>query len=103
MVPTAWSTAYLPTDMTVDAAMLAQSGACTADLSNGTLKSSLTINGAIASEGQPNYVSGNSHGFSARYYIYDRNLQLYAPPMFPNTGSTGALHVNSWVESKPVG
>ena len=103
MIPTAWSTTYLPTNMTINAAMLAQSGACTADLSNGTLKNSLTINGAIASEGQANYVSGSSHGFASRSYVYDRNLQTFAPPMFPNTGSTGALHVNSWVEGTPVG
>jgi hypothetical protein len=105
-VPTDWSS--LPTNLTISAAMLAQSGTCEASpMTSGNTKQSLTINGSLAYYTVGGYAQssygGVTAGFQDRTYNYDMRFQFYPPPMFPDSGSTGALKVNSWVEAKPVG
>lgn len=57
-------------------------------------KNSLTVNGAIASYGQPYFNSG-SNGFTTRTYNFDNNLLYYPPPYFP-TGTEYAIDL--WEE-----
>jgi len=105
LTPTDWSS--LPTDLTLYAALLAQSGTCEATMAQNRTKNSLTIHGALAYNTTGGYSQsgwgGVTRGFVDREYDYDMRFQFDPPPMFPDTGSTGALKVNSWVEGTPVG
>lgn len=82
-----------PSNFTVDAALLAQTGLV--GIVNGMGgKYSLTFNGAIASYLQPYFASGNS-GFSDRTYNFNNNLLYCPPPYFP-TGTEYAIDL--WEE-----
>ena len=82
-----------PSDFTVDAALLAQTGLV--GIVNGMGgKYSLTFNGAIASYLQPYFQSGNS-GFSDRTYNFNNNLLYCPPPYFP-TGTE--YSIDQWDE-----
>lgn len=71
------------TNLTIDGALLAQSGKVFRDSEHYyDTKSSLTINGAIASFLQPFFNYG-SYGFSTRTYNFDNNLLYNPPPYFP--------------------
>lgn len=73
-----------PSNFTVDAALLAQSGKV--GIVNGMGgKYSLTFNGAIVSYLQPYFQSGNS-GFADREYNFN-NYLLYCPPPYFPTGT----------------
>ena len=70
-----------PSNFTVDAALLAQTGLV--GIVNGMGgKYSLVFNGAIASYLQPYFQSGNS-GFADRTYNFNNNLLYCPPPYFP--------------------
>jgi Tfp pilus assembly protein PilX len=68
-------------NLILDSALLAQSGkVLRSDYSDH--KSSLTINGAIASSLQPGFNWGTD-GFTTRTYNFDNNLLYFPPPYFP--------------------
>jgi hypothetical protein len=91
----------LPTNMTITAAMLAQTGAVYGELQTGHEKNSLVINGSMAytNYGYFAQYSGSdvTAGFNTRAYNYDPRLDLFPPPMFP-TVKDGSLKVTSWIE-----
>lgn len=82
-----------PSDFTVDAALLAQTG-LVGIVSGMGGKYSLTFNGAIASYLQSYFQNGNS-GFADRTYNFDNNLLYCPPPYFP-TGTEYAIDL--WEE-----
>ena len=99
IVPT-WYTS-VPSNMTLYAAMLAQTGSVYGDLQNGITKSSISIVGSI-SQKQYGYfagLNGNTvvSGFTTRSYTYDARLDLNPPPKFPALRD-GSLQVDSWIE-----
>jgi len=83
-----------PNNFTVDAALLAQTGAVGINDNGFSGKTSLTFNGAIASYLQPYFHHGNS-GFAVRYYNFDNNLLYCPPPYFP-TGNE--YSIDRWEE-----
>ena len=89
IVPATWSS--LPTNLTIQAAMLAQTGQITSE-SPSTKKSSITMKGSMASYLTPSM----SQGFNTRYYYYDAQLDSFPPPKYPSTGDK--LHFKSWIE-----
>lgn len=78
-----------PTNLTVNAAMIAQNGSIQVYLypSGTNIKNSITVNGSLASYGQWTwtYVSGSNvtSGFRNTYTNYDGNLLYSPPPSFP--------------------
>jgi len=82
----------VPTDMVIQAALLAKSGSVTSTYGS-SRKHSLTINGSLADK----QVGAFSGAFTTRTYTYDVRLDLYPPPMYPRV-RTDALKVQSWVE-----
>ncbi len=89
IVPATWSS--LPTNLTIQAAILAQTGQITSE-SPATKKSSITMDGSMASYLTPSM----SQGFQTRYYYYDSQLDSFPPPKYPSTGDK--LHFKSWIE-----
>jgi hypothetical protein len=82
-----------PSNFTVDAALLAQTGLV--GIVNGMGgKYSLNFNGAIASYLQPYFQNGNS-GFADRTYNFNNQLLYCPPPYFP-TGTE--YSIDSWEE-----
>lgn len=72
-----------PNNMILDAAILAQSGKVGRNsYTSAYNKSTLTINGSIASYQRPGFNWG-SNGFTTRTYNFDNNLLYYPPPYFP--------------------
>lgn len=90
--------AGMPTNMIIEAAMLAQTGSVRAELVSPKTKSSLVINGSMADYKMGGFVySDNSAGFLSRSYTYSQRLNIYPPPFYPRV-RTGALKVSTWVE-----
>ncbi|MFA6383145.1 MAG: pilus assembly PilX N-terminal domain-containing protein [Parcubacteria group bacterium] len=82
-----------PSDFTVDAALLAQTGKVGIVTGMGG-KYALTFNGAIASFLQPYFKSGVS-GFEGRVYNFNNQLLYCPPPYFP-TGTE--YSIDQWEE-----
>ncbi|HLN19380.1 MAG TPA: pilus assembly PilX N-terminal domain-containing protein [Patescibacteria group bacterium] len=82
-----------PSNFTVDAALLAQTGLVGIVTGMGG-KYSLTFNGAIASYLQPYFQDGGS-GFADRHYNFNNDLLYCPPPYFP-TGNEYAIDL--WEE-----
>lgn len=92
-----WYTA-MPTNMRIEAAMLAQSGSVRAELKSGKTKSSLVIEGSMSDKIFGGFVySDNSAGFLSRSYTYSQRLNIYPPPFYPRVRD-GVLKVSTWVE-----
>lgn len=90
----------VPTDMSIDAAMLSQFGSIYHPYYDNHLRNSLTIFGSQISYngGGWKYVNGWGHvvtGFEETIHMYDGNLRYYPPPGFP-VGNTYELI--SWEE-----
>lgn len=95
---------FIPRDLTLDGALLAQNGGTGVTFS-GTFNNhdlgTLITHGGIASDlavcngyGMARYnTRGDIEGFSTRIYNYDPNLYFNPPPMYPTTGSYTIL---SW-------
>ncbi len=88
---------YVPSTMTVDAAVLAQYGSVGYDTSNGGLKASFTLFGAIAqnsnSYGFKTLGCGSyCTGFPTTVYDFDSHLIYAPPPSFPTTGNYSVLN-----------
>jgi type II secretory pathway pseudopilin PulG len=99
IVPT-WYTS-VPDNMTLYAAMLAQTGSVYGDLQDGIIKNNIYIVGSISQRAYGYFVrvSGSTvlAGFRTRSYNYDPRLSLYPPPNYP-TLRDGSLNVDSWIE-----
>lgn len=91
----------LPNVMTLQAAMLAQTGNIYGDYRSGITKSKITIKGSMSysTYGYFALYSGNTvtAGFRQRDYLYDPRLELYPPPYYPQLRD-GSLKVSTWVE-----
>jgi len=89
-----------PTNLTVNAAMIAQKGSIQVYRypSNTNIKNSITVNGSLATYGlwTWTYVSGSTvvSGFRNTYTNYDSNLLYAPPPSFPL--STDGYQQISW-------
>lgn len=90
-----------PTDLTINAAMIAQNGSIQVYYyaSGANIKNSITVNGSLATYGQWTwtYVSGGGNvvsGFRNTYTNYDGNLLYAPPPSFPL--STDGYQQISW-------
>jgi hypothetical protein len=71
------------TNLEINGALLAQSGKVSREEYDSAYnKSSLTINGALASFLQP-YFNHGTKGFATRTYNFDNNLLYNPPPYFP--------------------
>lgn len=75
-------TYYVPNNLTIHAAFIAQNGSFQRYHFSGSLKNNLTVYGSISSFGQAATYYGSS-GFQDRDYIYDSNLLYGPPPSFP--------------------
>ncbi|TDB39535.1 MAG: hypothetical protein D9V44_00760 [Actinobacteria bacterium] len=91
----------MPQFMTLDAAMLAQTGTIYGDYRSGVTKSKITITGSMSYNtfGYFALYTGNTvtAGFRQRAYLYDPRLELYPPPYYPMLRD-GSLKVSTWVE-----
>lgn len=91
----------LPTNMTLTAAMLAQTGSIYGDYHNGVTKNKITITGSMAYSDYGYFAlySGNTvvAGFKARSYNYDPRLEIEPPPSYPRLRD-GSLRVSTWLE-----
>ncbi len=99
--------ASVPQDMSLTAAMLAQSGRVYADMKTGVFRNSITITGSLTyydANGGFVSMSGNTPvaGFLSRTYTYDQRLDGFPPPKYPII-QDGSLKVETWVENRPVG
>jgi len=71
-------------NLTIDAALLAQSGRVGRDYySSAYNKSSITINGSIATNLRYGFAYTDGTGYSDRILNFDNNLLYYPPPYFP--------------------
>jgi hypothetical protein len=83
------------TNLLVEGALIAQTGRRFRDSGDyASNKSSLTMNGALASFLQP-YVNADGYGFTDRTYNFDNNLLYFPPPYFP-TGTEYSIDL--WEE-----
>lgn len=77
-------TYYVPDDLEIDAAFIAQNGAFQRYCFSDTPKDTLTVYGSISSFSRPYvYCSGYNSGYTIRNYIYDSSLLYGPPPSFP--------------------
>lgn len=91
----------VPNDMTLTAALLAQTGTVYGDLSQHVLKDRITITGSSSyfTYGYFAQVSGSTviRGWRQRVYTYDQRLDDYPPPRYPVLHD-GSLKVDTWME-----
>jgi hypothetical protein len=91
----------LPNNMTLTAAMLAQTGSIYGDYHTGVTKNKITINGSMAYSDYGYFAlySGSTvtAGFKSRSYNYDQRLEVEPPPMYPRLRD-GSLRINTWFE-----
>ncbi|MEI8337752.1 MAG: hypothetical protein WCF92_01240 [bacterium] len=84
-------TYHAPTNLEIDAALIAQNGSVQFFYYSGVIKNSITVFGSIMSFGQWTWtwVSGNSvtSGYTNTTSAYDGNLLYYPPPSFPLSAS----------------
>lgn len=89
-------TYYVPNNLEIDAALIAQNGAFKRYCFPNSLKDTLTVFGSRTSFGRTYSSSscqGSSSGFPTRNYIYDSNL-LYAPPPSYPVSTDGYQQLN---------
>lgn len=82
------------THLQLDGAFVAKGGRLGRD-DYGNVKSDITINGSIASNGRINFGRTDGTGYTDRYLYFDNDLTIYPPPYFP-TGSD--ILVDLWEE-----
>jgi hypothetical protein len=91
----------VPNNMTVTAALLAQTGSIYGDYHTGVTKNKITINGSMAYSDYGYFAlySGSTvvAGFKNRSYNYDQRLEVEPPPMYPRLRD-GSLKVTTWFE-----
>jgi hypothetical protein len=92
--------------MTVNAALLSQTGRVYADIKQGLIRERITITGAMAyfdSGGDfgsyDKWTGQPVSGFRQNVYTYDNRLNLYPPPMYPVIRD-GSLKVDTWIEDR---
>lgn len=90
-------TAWFPTNVTIQAAMLGQDGGVGADFKTGYIRNSVTIIGSRAFSEQIGFISGTNTGFRYRTYTYDPRLEIEPPPYYPRLRD-GSLKVRTWYE-----
>ncbi|MDO8240761.1 MAG: pilus assembly PilX N-terminal domain-containing protein [Candidatus Moranbacteria bacterium] len=71
------------TNLTIDAALLAQSGRVGRDYYSGNHKNSITVNGSIATNLRYGFAYTDGTGYTTRVLNFDNNLLYYPPPYFP--------------------
>lgn len=86
-------TYFVPSNLEINAAFIAQNGSFQRYHFSGSLKGTLTVYGSISSYGQAATYWGSS-GFATRSYSYDSNLLYGPPPSFPL--STSGYQQLSW-------
>lgn len=97
--------ASVPQQMTLTAAMLAQSGRIYADTKQGVFRDRITITGSETYyDANGGFVITDSYGhdvagFHNRTYTYDQRLDDYPPPKYPVI-QDGTLKVDTWIEDK---
>ena len=79
-------TYYVPNNLEINAAFIAQNGSFQRYNFSGSSKNTLAVYGSISSFGQAAVYYGSS-GFSTRNYTYDSNLLYGPPPSFPLSSS----------------
>lgn len=79
-------TYFVPNNLEINAAFIAQNGSFQRYHFPGSLKGTLTEYGSIASYGQAAVYYGSS-GFQTRNYTYDSNLLYGPPPSYPLSAS----------------
>ncbi len=79
-------TYYVPNNLEINAAFIAQNGSFQRYNFSGSSKNTLTVYGSISSFGQAAVYYGSS-GYSTRNYTYDSNLLYGPPPSFPLSSS----------------
>jgi len=94
-VPSEYDT--MPTNLTVQSAILTTMGSMHADMVSGQTKNHFQFTGARAQMDDGGFTSTNE-GFDSRDYWYDQRLNMTPPPNFPPLGD-GSLKVQSWVEN----
>ncbi|KKR21683.1 MAG: hypothetical protein UT50_C0005G0017 [Candidatus Moranbacteria bacterium GW2011_GWA2_39_41] len=70
-------------NLTIDAALLAQSGRVGRDYYSGNHKNSITVNGSIATNLRYGFAYTDDTGYDTRVLNFDNNLLYYPPPYFP--------------------
>ncbi len=71
------------TTLRIDGALLAQQGRVGRQYYNGTVKSSITVYGALATNLRYGFAYTDGTGYTTRNLYYDNNLLYYPPPYFP--------------------
>jgi len=95
--------ASVPQQMSLNVAMLSQSGRIYADTKQGVFRDRITITGSEtyydANGGFVTVTSGGTPvaGFLNRVYTYDQRLDQYPPPKYPVI-QDGSLKVDTWIE-----
>lgn len=92
--------------MTINAALLSQSGRIYADIKQGVIRNKITITGSMSyfdsggTFGSYDKFTGQPvSGFRQNIYAYDQRLNEYPPPMYPVIRD-GSLKVDTWIEDK---
>ena len=88
---------YAPTNLEIDAALLAQNGHVWFPEVNGVTKNSLTLYGSIATDNYWtwNWVDGNNNlisGYKTDTNTFDTHLTFAPPPQYPTTGTYSILN-----------
>lgn len=104
LVPSWYPTQYLPTDLDVQAALLALNGGIEAEYVTGQVRNSVHFKGAMAyrtfSGFALSYTNGTvAAGYNARTYEYDKRLEIEPPPYYPRLRD-GSLKVSTWFEDR---
>ncbi|HAI74052.1 MAG TPA: hypothetical protein DCS28_03290 [Candidatus Moranbacteria bacterium] len=81
--------------LTIDAALLAQSGRVGRNYYAGNYKNTITVNGSIATNQRYGFAYTDGTGYTNRILNFDNNLLYFPPPYFP-TGLEYAI--DSWEE-----
>ncbi len=94
--PLWYSASEYPTNLWVQAALLAQNGGIGAEFRNGSYKNSIMIRGSRAFRTLVGFQSGSSE-YRTRTYEYDVRLEATPPPMYPQI-KDGSLKLSTWLE-----
>jgi len=94
--PLWYSASEYPTNLWVQAALLAQNGGIGAEFRNGSYKNSIRIRGSRAFRTLVGFESGSSE-YRTRTYEYDVRLEATPPPMYPQI-KDGSLKLSTWLE-----
>lgn len=83
------------TNLTIDAALLAKDGRVGRNYYDGITRSSITLNGALATNLRYGFAYTDGTGYQIRNLNFDNNLLYYPPPYFP-TGTE--YFIDQWDE-----